>query len=265
MFIRKLSSTTAFVAVDLTDCPGHGVARSAPKILQGGAKDLARSVTYTLACLERQETGISAGISAPKETKNEAIKHFATELAGWDAGYSLTAGKGVSGDAVASTDHGAVWQSVVAAAQVVCPDATTAVTDLPAPTDLVVALAGTGISLVASEKPFETAADILFVGSKMRVLDHDMADRLKVKAVVPVTRLALTTRGLARCTSRGVVVAPDFVSAAGALLGAEVAATTRTLLTDLVDHPAGPVMGACLQAEKFLQTWQESLPFGRPL
>ncbi|MBT4655855.1 MAG: hypothetical protein HOB61_02230, partial [Actinobacteria bacterium] len=63
MFIRKLSSTAAFVAVDLADCPGHGVVRSAPKILQGGAKDLARSMTYTLACLERQETGISAGIS----------------------------------------------------------------------------------------------------------------------------------------------------------------------------------------------------------
>ena len=265
MFIRKLSSTAAFVAVDLADCPGHGVVRSAPKILQGGAKDLARSMTYTLACLERQETGISAGISTPKETKTEAIKHFVTELADWDAGYFLTAGKGVAGDAIASVDQEAVWQSVVAAAQVLCPEATTAVTDLPDSTGLVAALADTNISLVASEEPFTAEADLLFVGSKIRVLDHDMADQLKVKTVVPITRLALTTRALARCTNRGVVVAPDFISAAGALLGTEVVSTTHTLLAELVDHPAGPVIGACLQAEKFLQTWQDSLPFGRPL
>ena len=32
MFIRKLTATDAFLAVDLADVAGHGVARLAPKI-----------------------------------------------------------------------------------------------------------------------------------------------------------------------------------------------------------------------------------------
>ena len=43
MKIRKLESINAFVAVDLEDTPGRGVVRTSKKILQGGAKDLARS------------------------------------------------------------------------------------------------------------------------------------------------------------------------------------------------------------------------------
>ena len=71
MKIRKLESINAFVAIDLENAPGRGVVRTAKKILQGGAKDLARSMTYGLASLEMKETGISAGISVPPEEKNE--------------------------------------------------------------------------------------------------------------------------------------------------------------------------------------------------
>ena len=95
MFIRKATSTDAFLAVDLGDVPGHGVVRLAPRILQGGAKDLARSVTYALASLERRETGVSAGVNATPDGRDAAIAAFADEVAGWDAGYRLTAGKGV--------------------------------------------------------------------------------------------------------------------------------------------------------------------------
>ena len=91
MFIRKLPSTNAFVAVDLADAPGHGVVRCAPKILQGGAKDLARATTYALATLERQETGISAGINAAPSARDAAVAAFPQEVAGWDAGSCLPA------------------------------------------------------------------------------------------------------------------------------------------------------------------------------
>ncbi|MEE1563723.1 MAG: hypothetical protein V1249_01970, partial [Acidimicrobiales bacterium] len=64
MRIRKLTSTNAFVAVDLDGASGRGLVRLAPKVMQGGAKDLSRSMTYSLACLGRCETGVSAGISA---------------------------------------------------------------------------------------------------------------------------------------------------------------------------------------------------------
>ena len=96
MFIRKTTTTDAFVAIDLGDVPGHGVVRLAPKILQGGAKDLARSVTYALASLERRETGISAGVNSTPDGRDAAIAAFAAEVAGWDAGYRLTVGKGVA-------------------------------------------------------------------------------------------------------------------------------------------------------------------------
>jgi hypothetical protein len=32
-----------------------------------------------------------------------------------------------------------------------------------------------------------------------------------------------------------------------------------------MDHPSGPLLGACEQAEAFLATWCDELPFGRPL
>ena len=46
--LRKLSSTNAFVVTDLVDVPSFGIVRCAKKILQGGAKDLARSMTLSL-------------------------------------------------------------------------------------------------------------------------------------------------------------------------------------------------------------------------
>ncbi len=64
MGLRKLSSTDAFIVTDLEDVPCFGIIRSAPKILQGGAKDLARSMTYTFAAFEMQYGGASGGINA---------------------------------------------------------------------------------------------------------------------------------------------------------------------------------------------------------
>jgi hypothetical protein len=53
MALQKLENADAFVVRDLdTEAPAIGIVRSAPKILQGGAKELARSQTYQLAALE---------------------------------------------------------------------------------------------------------------------------------------------------------------------------------------------------------------------
>ena len=96
MQIVKLETVEAFVAVDLEGVPGQGIVRLAPRVLQGGARDLARSVTYALASLGRQETGISAGISAPPEERDAAVAAFIAEVASWDTTFSLSAGKGVT-------------------------------------------------------------------------------------------------------------------------------------------------------------------------
>lgn len=95
--LRKLSSANAFVVTDLIDVPSFGIVRSAKKILQGGAKDLARSMTYTFASFEMKRGGASGGINATPDEKEEAIGNFVSELAddvsSGDLG--LDAGKGI--------------------------------------------------------------------------------------------------------------------------------------------------------------------------
>ena len=96
--LRKLSSTNAFVVTDLVDVPSFGIVRSAKKILQGGAKDLARSMTYTFASFDMQRGGASGGINATPDEKKEAIENFVSELVD-DVGsgsLGLDAGKGIA-------------------------------------------------------------------------------------------------------------------------------------------------------------------------
>ena len=96
--LRKLSSTNAFVVTDLVDVPSFGIIRSAKKILQGGAKDLARSMTYTFASFGMKRGGASGGINATPEEKDEAIENFVSEIVDDVSAGSLgfDAGKGIN-------------------------------------------------------------------------------------------------------------------------------------------------------------------------
>lgn len=81
MRIHKLETTDAFIAIDLVGAESSsGPVRWAKKVLQGGAKDLARSQTYTYAMLGMRRGGASAGISAPPEERAAAIEAFTTEI-----------------------------------------------------------------------------------------------------------------------------------------------------------------------------------------
>jgi len=271
VFIRKLTTTDAFVAVDLADAPGHGGVRCAPKILQGGAKDLARATTYALAILERRETGISAGINAPPDGRDAAVAAFAAEVADWDAGYRLTAAKGVEvgslGIVEQAGDAALLAAGAVAAGLAACPDAGTAVVDGSAGPALVAELATRGLTVVEADQPLTAEADLLFVGFKVGAIDHVAADALQVRAVVPTGPLPITTRAVAHCRRNGVLALPDFVTTAGPLVGdadgARDAATEA--ITSVVGHPDGPTLGACERAEAFLAGWQDDQPFGRPM
>ena len=271
MFIRKTTTTDAFVAVDLGDVPGHGVVRLAPKILQGGAKDLARSVTYALASLERRETGISAGVNSTPDGRDAAIAAFAAEVAEWDAGYRLTAGKGVAagelGDLETPSNAVLLAAGAVAAGLAACPDAGTAVVDGSAGPALLDELAARGLSLVEAEDPLTATADLLFVGSRVGVIDHVAADRLQVRVVVPTGPLPITTRAVAHCRRNGVLALPDFVTTAGPLVGEADAVrdTVSTIIGDVLGHGDGPLLGACERAEAFMAGWLTDLPFGRPM
>jgi len=97
--ISKLAESPAFVAVDLgTEIPATGAVRNARKILQDGAKTMARTITYGFACFEQQRGGLSAGISAEGPERIDAVAAFAAETtASVAAGtWSIDPAKGVS-------------------------------------------------------------------------------------------------------------------------------------------------------------------------
>lgn len=81
MVLMKLDSVDAFVVRDLDDeLPAFGIVRSAPKILQSGAKELARSQTYQCAVFNMKCQGASAGINAAPDDRAGAVAAFVEEL-----------------------------------------------------------------------------------------------------------------------------------------------------------------------------------------
>jgi hypothetical protein len=125
---------------------------------------------------------------------------------------------------------------------------------------------------------FAVAADVLLVGSKVGVLDHEAADDLAAAAVVPSGPVPVTAKALATLRRAGVPVLPDFVTTAGHLaawptdgaspggdLPGAAVALVEGALAEVMDHPSGPVLAACERAEAFLATWCAELPFGRPI
>jgi glutamate dehydrogenase (NAD(P)+) len=123
---------------------------------------------------------------------------------------------------------------------------------------------------------FGTHADVLVVGSKPGVIDDQVAAGIRATVVVPSAAVPVTAKGLAVLRRAATVVVPDFVSTAGPLFAGWPAADAVEprqaaidaiggALAEVADHPDGPFLGACLRAEAFLQTWRDTLPFGRPL
>jgi len=104
MALQKLENADAFVVRDLdTEAPAIGIVRSARKILQGGAKELARSQTYQLAVLEMHYQGASCGVNAEVDVRDAAMAAFSAELmpAVESGSLMLSTAKGVSADQLA--------------------------------------------------------------------------------------------------------------------------------------------------------------------
>ncbi len=339
MRIHKFSSTEAFVAIDLDGAEASsGPVRWAKKVLQGGAKDLARSQTYTYASLGMTRGGASAGISADWSDRDAAISAFTAEAADLvaTATYLPDAAKGVPHDelsalangdprdtarlgefadrceglgaaevaektlgsldgrtvaiegfdangpalAAALSERGAVVTAISTATGTV-----TSRSGFPAPV-LAASWSSLGSELVNDlgevappSSVFDTGADIVFAGSKMGIIDHSVAAKLTgAAAVVPCGRLPLTARALAVLRRAGVPSPADFVALAGSTLAVwgDVHRTDEEILAGVVEdlgdlsagyasHEDGPLLAACYDAEDFLSTWQENLPFGRPL
>jgi glutamate dehydrogenase (NAD(P)+) len=125
---------------------------------------------------------------------------------------------------------------------------------------------------------WEVQAEVLFVGSKAGVVDHQLAGSLHCAAVVPSGPVPVTARALAVLQRNGVTVLPDFVTCGGPVFAmwsgddatiesvrATAAVGVQGVLGEIVSATDGPFLAASHKAESFLRTWREELPFGRPL
>ncbi len=301
MTVRKLTSTDAFVVVDIPDTPATGVVRSARKILQGGAKDLARSASYSFAAFEMQRSGASAGINAEGEAVADAIAAFATELSpdAETGALHLDPAKGVDPSllaplaAAATGRNNAADPTKIAAAGVVA--ATSWALDGldgrsvaiegsgPIPEAIAAEIVAAGGSIVdvdgVKEKPWMiwgADADAVLAGSKAGTLTHQGAPFVKAKAIVPWGPIPVTAKAFAMLTRADVQVLPDFVSAAGSLLAgylegdadavhSSVVERISSVLAEGASHEAGVLLGCCHKAEAFLASWTDVRLFGRPL
>jgi glutamate dehydrogenase/leucine dehydrogenase len=125
---------------------------------------------------------------------------------------------------------------------------------------------------------FGAEAEVLFIGSKAGALDHQGAANVRASLVVPTGPVPVTAKAFAALRRNDVTVLPDFLTTAGiafshlagpgqslADVAAAVDAAVVPLTTELLAAPDGPLLGGCAQAEAFLATWVDDLPFGRPL
>lgn len=342
------TSMTGFVVTDLDNADhADGIVRSARKVLQDGARTMARSRTYSWALLERNVSGASAAVNVEPADKTAGIAEFVEQIRPRvaEGAVSLDPGKGVTAQDLApltevdtrsplrleSAPVGTLMDELTAIGAARAAAAALGSEDLsgrrvaiegagaagPALVSVLDAQGATVVSVSTTKGTLHTAelsaaelidrwstagddlgaqdaapdgepagadavfgaeADVVFCGSKLGVVDHLVADRLRVSVVAPIGVAPVTAKGLAVATRRDVIVLPDFLTLLGPLLtfrpeDALDADGARELSRRIVaercvealGHPEGAYLGACALAETHLGTWLEELPFGRPL
>jgi hypothetical protein len=112
---------------------------------------------------------------------------------------------------------------------------------------------------------------VLFLAGRTGMLDHEAAEGVRAKTVVPLTPVPVTARAHAVLSQSGRIHVPDFLSIAGPLLHAHgtgdrpPADEIAAVVSELAGTGAGLWMAAVERAEAFLRGWADELPFGRPL
>ena len=286
MEVLTLERTDGFIAFDLGDAPAIGVVRQAPKVLRDGAELLARSTTYAAASFGLRVGGGSAGLNAKPDGREAALTAFLEEVAPLvESGRWLPGpGLGISADDLAPlgrVEERAAAFDPVAAGESAVAAALGALGSLdgrqvgvvgsgPVADAAVASVAANGGTAIP-QAAFDAAVDALLVAGKSGVLEHDLAATVAAKVVVPLTPVAVTARALAVLGRAGAVVVPDFLATAAPLLaavdrdGGDPMTRVHEAVAGLAGEGTNLWMAAALRAEEHLRTWQEALPFGRPL
>ncbi|MEA3215648.1 MAG: hypothetical protein QOJ19_1804 [Acidimicrobiia bacterium] len=339
----KLNAAKGFLLLDLDDAPlSIGLARSAPSILQSGAANMARSITYTFATFGIQAGGAQLGVNAKPDERPAAVAAAVAEVGPMvaDGKLRLDPGRGVSADDLAplhahdkrpswlredwngasTSDYLVAVGACAAAAAAAQPvegrrvaiegfgPVGLALARLVADRGGSVVAVGTTAGTVSQPDGFDVAAlgeawsssgeglvkalgtppspawavlgadaDLLFVGSKVGAINHEAAEQVKAGAVVPIGPVPVSTKAMLSLQRAGIVVVPDFLALAGphlaAFAGTDDQRAAANAVTSSISEatataardPDGLFFGACRQAEEFLRSWQDKLPFGRPL
>ncbi len=286
MEFLKLTSTDAFIVFDLDDVPSVGVVRQAPKVLRDGAELLARSTTYAMASFGLQLGGASAGINAKPDGRDAALAAFIEEVTPLvESGRWLPGpGVGIAADDLAGLARGddrAVAFDQTTAGESAVAAALGALGSLDGKRVAIVgggpvteAAAASASANGASPQPqasLDTECDALLVAGKAGVLEHDLAATVRASVIVPLTPVPVTARALAVLGRAGVVVVPDFLSTAAPALaavdpdGEDAVLRVHDAVASLAGEGTDLWMAAVTKAEEHLRTWQDVLPFGRPL
>ena len=118
-------------------------------------------------------------------------------------------------------------------------------------------------------------ADVVVPGTRPGVLSRRVAGALPpgVRVIAPAANVPYTAAGADILRLRGIAALPDFVCNAGAVIGyrsardatpeqvlADAGKLIAELIRDAMDHPAGPLAGACERAAGFLRGWRADPP-----
>jgi len=281
--VQKLESTDGFLLFDLDGAErSAGVARLAPKVLHDSAELLARSVTYAFAAFGLKMSGASAGINAKPDGRDAAVAAFLEEVRPLVASGALTlhASTGLNDSDLGALgtdppDPALTAHSAIAAAEATLGTLEGKTVEVigagPVAETTKLTLSDKGAT-VADDSGVDATADALLIAGKTGVIDHEAADSVKARVVVPLTPLPVTAKAYAALRRADIVYVPDFIALAAPLL----AAFDETATDDPVERvhalmqqlaPEGPNVWlvAIGLAEAFLATWQDALPFGRPL
>ena len=269
MQVRKLDATDAFYVLDLDGAEHNvGVVRVAPKVLVDGAELLARATTYAFATFGVRAGGVSAGVNAKPDAAAEALAAFVA-AADSEPGLHFFAGTGVAPGTLPTLDDDlAVRGAVTAASAFGSGVAGVAGPAAAAWADRVgAAWPGTW----AGAGGFDAAADVLFLAGRAGIVDDDAAAGVQAKVLVPLTPVPVTAKAYATLNRANVTFVPDAVACAAPLLsvadpdGGDPVERVAAVAAELAGEDGEPWRNAVARAETFLATWQQTLPYGRPL
>jgi glutamate dehydrogenase (NAD(P)+) len=132
-----------------------------------------------------------------------------------------------------------------------------------------------GVAVAPAAALFSAEADVLVPGARPGVISSQVAISLAsaVRVVAPAANVPYTREGADVLRGRGIAALPDFVCNAGAVLGyrsaqedtpaqvlSGVAARISEIISGVLNHPSGPLFGACEDAAAFLRSWWEEPP-----